>query len=147
MFGVRWLAADCCIMYDRTGQFAITVCLFLVNFFFFMFGIHWDCYTYYHVFLSQLSFIFLSYDFNSVTTTRLLSDLLFTPLTSFFFFFSTQGGDDKNVKIWNVKSGRLIITLRGHTKEISDMSINMENTLLATGALDGVSWEEKWDRK
>jgi WD40 repeat protein len=47
-----------------------------------------------------------------------------------------QGADDALVKIWHAYSGRLMATLRGHAAEVSDMAVNFENTLLATGSND-----------
>lgn len=49
-----------------------------------------------------------------------------------------QGADDALVKIWNASSGRLLATLRGHASEITDMSVNFENTMLASGSCDKV---------
>ncbi|OMJ24951.1 Bromodomain and WD repeat-containing protein 1 [Smittium culicis] len=47
------------------------------------------------------------------------------------------GSDDYLVKIWCTRSGYLIQTLRGHKDVITDMSLNFENTLLASGSSDG----------
>ncbi|CAD5113102.1 DgyrCDS2293 [Dimorphilus gyrociliatus] len=46
------------------------------------------------------------------------------------------GADDHLVKVWNAHNGRLIRTLRGHAKEITDMAISYDNTILATGSCD-----------
>ncbi|KAL4232669.1 Bromodomain and WD repeat-containing protein 3 [Mactra antiquata] len=46
------------------------------------------------------------------------------------------GADDCLVKIWWLADSRLKATLRGHAGEITDMSINYENTLLASGSCD-----------
>ena len=46
------------------------------------------------------------------------------------------GADDLLVKIWSAIDGRLISTLRGHSAEITDISISHENTILATGSVD-----------
>ena len=54
-------------------------------------------------------------------------------LTAFLFL---QGADDALVKIWSAVTGRLLATLRGHSAEITDMTVNYENTLLATGSCD-----------
>jgi bromodomain and WD repeat domain-containing protein 1/3 len=40
------------------------------------------------------------------------------------------------VKIWWVFDSRLKATMRGHAGEITDMAINYENTLLASGSCD-----------
>lgn len=47
--------------------------------------------------------------------------------------YPIKGADDHLVKIWNAHNGRLIRTLRGHAKEITDMAISYDNTILATG--------------
>uniref|UniRef100_A0A673KRE5 Bromo domain-containing protein n=1 Tax=Sinocyclocheilus rhinocerous TaxID=307959 RepID=A0A673KRE5_9TELE len=48
------------------------------------------------------------------------------------------GSDDCLVKIWATDDGRLLATLRGHAAEISDMTVNFENTLLASTSCDKV---------
>ena len=48
-------------------------------------------------------------------------------------FTLKKGSDDKLVKMWRAKDGMLVYTLRGHTKEIGDLDINYENTVLASG--------------
>lgn len=40
------------------------------------------------------------------------------------------------VKVWSAIDGRLLTTLRGASSEISDITINVENTLLAAGSID-----------
>ena len=46
------------------------------------------------------------------------------------------GADDNLIKIWNAVDGRLLATLRGHDKEISDIKVNFENSLLVSGSCD-----------
>lgn len=46
------------------------------------------------------------------------------------------GADDLLVKIWSAIDGRLLSTLRGASAEISDIAVNVENTLLAAGSID-----------
>ena len=46
------------------------------------------------------------------------------------------GADDNLIKIWSASDSRLLATLRGHEKEISDIDINYENTLVASGSCD-----------
>ncbi|XP_063225616.1 PH-interacting protein isoform X2 [Bacillus rossius redtenbacheri] len=48
------------------------------------------------------------------------------------------GADDLLVKIWSAIDGRLLVTLRGASAEITDIDINVENTLLAAGSLDKI---------
>src|SRR5579871_6530190 len=38
--------------------------------------------------------------------------------------------------MWHVHTGRLFATFRGHSKEICDIDINFENTLVASASLD-----------
>lgn len=40
------------------------------------------------------------------------------------------------MKVWSSRSGELLATLRGHCGEISDISLSVDNTLLASGSLD-----------
>ncbi|KAI9261484.1 hypothetical protein BDA99DRAFT_511475 [Phascolomyces articulosus] len=47
------------------------------------------------------------------------------------------GSDDFLVKVWNVRTGHLIYTIRGHQNVITDIAINEENTLIATASSDG----------
>lgn len=54
-----------------------------------------------------------------------------------------SGGDDGLVKIWCVRTGLLIFTLRGHSNCISDLSIDSKNSVLAVGSLDG--YVSFWD--
>ncbi|KAK7871917.1 hypothetical protein R5R35_009722 [Gryllus longicercus] len=49
-----------------------------------------------------------------------------------------SGADDLLVKVWSTIDGRLIATLRGASAEITDIAVNMENTLLAAGSLDKI---------
>lgn len=48
------------------------------------------------------------------------------------------GADDLLVKIWSAIDGRLLLTFRGAQAEITDIAVNLENTLLAAGSLDHV---------
>lgn len=47
------------------------------------------------------------------------------------------------IKLWSARSGRLLATFRGASAEITDIAINLENTLLAAGSLDRILrvWE------
>ena len=40
------------------------------------------------------------------------------------------------IKAFSTEDGRLLATFRGHEKEISDIEINFENTLMASGSCD-----------
>ncbi|XP_065906501.1 bromodomain and WD repeat-containing protein 3-like isoform X2 [Dysidea avara] len=46
------------------------------------------------------------------------------------------GADDCLLKVWSANEGRLLATLRGHSGEVSDISINHNNTLIASGSTD-----------
>lgn len=46
------------------------------------------------------------------------------------------GADDNLIKAWSACDGRLMATFRGHEKEISDIDVNFENTLMASGSCD-----------
>lgn len=48
------------------------------------------------------------------------------------------GADDLLVKLWSAIDGRLLFTFRGASAEITDIAINLENTLLAAGSLDHI---------
>ncbi|XP_063812654.1 bromodomain and WD repeat-containing protein 1 isoform X2 [Pseudophryne corroboree] len=46
------------------------------------------------------------------------------------------GSDDCLVKIWSTFDGRLLSTLRGHSAEISELTVNYENTLVAASSCE-----------
>ncbi|KAL4096292.1 hypothetical protein PRIC1_009653 [Phytophthora ramorum] len=46
------------------------------------------------------------------------------------------GSDDRLVKIWSMKTGDLLFTLRGHVGNITDLAVNYSNTLLASSSDD-----------
>ncbi|XP_017084121.2 bromodomain and WD repeat-containing protein 3 isoform X2 [Drosophila eugracilis] len=48
------------------------------------------------------------------------------------------GADDLLIKIWSAADGRLLATLRGASSEITDIAINLDNTMLAAGSLDHI---------
>ncbi|XP_055904407.1 bromodomain and WD repeat-containing protein 3 [Eupeodes corollae] len=48
------------------------------------------------------------------------------------------GADDLLIKIWSAIDGRLLATLRGASAEITDIAINLDNTMLAAGSLDRI---------
>ncbi|EEC15316.1 WD-repeat protein, putative, partial [Ixodes scapularis] len=48
------------------------------------------------------------------------------------------GADDLLVKIWSACDGRLLVTLRGHSAEITDLAVSPDNGLLASGSCDKV---------
>lgn len=40
------------------------------------------------------------------------------------------------VQVWCVQTGLLLVTARGHTGEISDLSLSADGTMVASGATD-----------
>lgn len=52
--------------------------------------------------------------------------------------YIVTGADDLLVKLWSAIDGRLLFTFRGASAEITDIAINLENTLLAAGSLDHI---------
>ncbi|KAL5289713.1 BRWD3 family protein [Megaselia abdita] len=48
------------------------------------------------------------------------------------------GADDLLVKMWSSLDGRLLATFRGASAEITDIAINLDNSLLAAGSLDRI---------
>lgn len=46
------------------------------------------------------------------------------------------GSDDRLVKIWSLRTGDLLFTLRGHVGNITDLAVNHSNTLLASSSDD-----------
>lgn len=69
-----------------------------------------------------------------IVTVRKLVVIIFKQTTVLHF----QGADDLLIKLWSSISGRLLSTFRGASSEITDISINLENTLLAAGSLDRI---------
>jgi WD40 repeat protein len=41
------------------------------------------------------------------------------------------------LQIWSVQTGMLLVSARGHTGELSDLSLSCDGKLLASGATDG----------
>ena len=49
------------------------------------------------------------------------------------------GSIDRTCKIWDVKTGQLLNTLRGHNDEILDVSFNSTGSRLVTASADGTA--------
>ena len=47
-----------------------------------------------------------------------------------------QGADDDLLKVWSSETGQLLATLRGHSAEVTDVSLSYDNTMIASGSLD-----------
>lgn len=54
------------------------------------------------------------------------------------------GGDDGNVVLWDVPSGRRVATLTGHTDDVRAVAVSPDGTLIASGGLDGTT--RMWNR-
>jgi len=52
--------------------------------------------------------------------------------------YVVTGADDQLVKLWNVRTGCLMRSLRGHSGVITDLCVSSDNALLATSSEDGV---------
>ncbi len=101
------LSAVYCVVFDRTGQFIITVSRSLVI---------------------------------SISKHRRKQEEKLGPTLRRAVLLMVdvcmQGADDHLIKLWSAGTGRLLATLRGHSQEITDMAVNFENTMLATGSCD-----------
>lgn len=47
-----------------------------------------------------------------------------------------QGADDDLLKVWSSRTGQLLATLRGHSAEVTDISLSFDNSMIASGSLD-----------
>lgn len=54
------------------------------------------------------------------------------------FLFHKKGADDLLVKLWSAIDGRLLVTFRGASAEITDIAVNLDNNLLAAGSIDRI---------
>ena len=45
--------------------------------------------------------------------------------------------DDSAVKLWNVRSGELLHTLKGHTDDVESVAFSPDGKLLTSGSGDG----------
>jgi WD40 repeat protein len=48
-----------------------------------------------------------------------------------------SAGGDKTVRVWEVKSGRLLATLEGHSEAVTSVAFSPDGRRLASGGLDG----------
>jgi WD40 repeat protein len=48
-----------------------------------------------------------------------------------------EGGWERVVRLWDVKSGNLIVTLQGHIDRVNSIAFSPDGTLLASGGADG----------
>ncbi|MBK6267273.1 caspase family protein [Marivirga sp. S37H4] len=56
-----------------------------------------------------------------------------------------SGGEDRIIRIWDRKSGKIIQTFEGHQATVSSLNIHKSDNLLISGDLDGVT--KFWDLK
>lgn len=47
-----------------------------------------------------------------------------------------SGGDDRNLRLWDVTNGRLLRTLGGHTRRVSGIAVSEDGTLAVSGGDD-----------
>jgi WD40 repeat protein len=52
-------------------------------------------------------------------------------------------GTHKNAKVWDLESGRLLLTLRGHRRQVYQVAYSRDGRLIATGSHDGTA--KLWD--
>ncbi|MBE8989922.1 WD40 repeat domain-containing protein [Nostoc sp. LEGE 12450] len=52
--------------------------------------------------------------------------------------FLATGSDDLTIKLWNVHTGKSLITLQGHTRTISSISFSPNGEVLSSCAEDGL---------
>ncbi len=50
-----------------------------------------------------------------------------------------KDGDEKNIKLWNLISGKEIHTLEGHTSKVKSLAFNYDGTVLASGGEETTS--------
>jgi len=55
------------------------------------------------------------------------------------------GGSHKTAKVWDVDSGQLLLTLRGHRRQVYCVAWSHDGRLIATGSLDGSA--KIWDAR
>ena len=69
-------------------------------------------------------------------TLNLLTNSRYSRYSTYYIQFDWEGGKcitgsiDRTCKIWDVKSGQLLNTLRGHNDEILDVSFNSTGSRL-----------------
>ena len=53
-------------------------------------------------------------------------------VVTLFIFFA---GEDRRVRVWDLRNGGLMKEFRGHTDTVYSLSFNQDNSVLATGIL------------
>lgn len=72
-------------------------------------------------------------ELRTITTTRTLEAVALTPDGKRII----AGGADKNVRIWDVKTGKSSLTLKGHTGTIRGLAIDADGEVVASASEDG----------
>ncbi|CAM9615348.1 unnamed protein product, partial [Discosporangium mesarthrocarpum] len=57
--------------------------------------------------------------------------------------YAFTGADDCLIKVWSVRSTRLLLTLRGHSSVITDLAVSPDNSMLASASNDKIM--RVWD--
>ncbi len=53
--------------------------------------------------------------------------------------FIATGGPDEVARIWNARTGKLRLTLKGHVGRVGDVAFSPDGTMLVTGSTDGTA--------
>ena len=62
--------------------------------------------------------------------------------------YLASGGADKKVTVWNVRTGRAIVTLRGHTDEVTSVCFSPDGKRLVSASKDRTVqvWDRVWQQ-
>ena len=83
------------------------------------------------VFSSRSKFFSLRVDLlEKERENKKMGELL--PLEAYLFTL-TFSGEDRRVRVWDLRNGGLLKEFRGHTDTIYSLSFNQENSVLASG--------------
>ena len=51
-------------------------------------------------------------------------------------FLLVSGSGDQTIKLWNTHAGQIILTLKGHTADVYNISLSVDGLTLASGSKD-----------